>query len=86
MKRSVGIVQLLRTFRFFLNLTDLGNSASATVIVLGLSSVGVIKSNLKKEQIKCACLGDVFQLPMSKVTIFEDLSMVLMALIGLFLS
>ena len=72
----LGILYLINIVPFYVNLT--------TVIVLGVSSVGVIKSNLQKKQIKCACLGDVFQLPMSTVTIFEDLSMVLMALIGLF--
>ncbi len=50
-----------------------------TVVVLGVSSVGVIKSNLDKKKIKCACLGDVFNLPMSTVTIVEDLLMVGMA-------
>lgn len=51
-----------------------------TVIVLGVSSIGVIKSNLDKKKIKCACLGDVFNLPMSTVTIVEDLLMVGMAI------
>ena len=51
----------------------------ATVIILGVSSIGVIKSNLDKKKIKCACLGDVFNLPMSTVTIVEDLAMVAMA-------
>lgn len=50
-----------------------------TLVVLGISSIGVIKSNLDKRKIKCACLGDVFNLPMSTVTIVEDLSMVAMA-------
>ncbi len=50
-----------------------------TLLVLGVSSLGVIKSNLDKRQIKCACLGDVFNLPMSTVTIVEDLTMVAMA-------
>ena len=50
-----------------------------TVFVLGVSSIGVIKSNLDKKKIKCACLGDVFNLPMSTVTIIEDLLMVGMA-------
>lgn len=50
-----------------------------TLIVLGLSSVGVIRSVLNKKKIKCACLGDVFNLPMSTVTIVEDLAMVTMA-------
>jgi len=34
---------------------------------------------LDKKKIKCACLGDVFNLPMSTVTIVEDLTMVAMA-------
>lgn len=50
-----------------------------TFIVLGVSSIGVIRSVLDKRKIKCACLGDVFNLPMSTVTIIEDLTMVVMA-------
>lgn len=56
-----------------------------TVAVLGFSSLGVIKSNLDNRQIKCACLGDVFNLPMSTVTIIEDLTMVGMAAWMLFM-
>lgn len=54
-----------------------------TIVVLGVSSIGVIKSNLNKQKIKCACLGDVFNLPMSTVTIIEDLTMVGMAVLML---
>lgn len=50
-----------------------------TVIVLGFSSIGVIQSVLNKKKIQCACLGAVFNLPMSTVTIIEDLLMVGMA-------
>lgn len=50
-----------------------------TVIVMGFSSIGVIQSVLKKRKIQCACLGAVFNLPMSTVTIIEDLLMVGMA-------
>ncbi len=57
----------------------------ATIIVLGFSSIGVIKSNLDRRKIKCACLGDVFNLPMSVVTIIEDLLMVGMAAVMLVL-
>lgn len=55
----------------------------ATVIVMGFSSIGVIRSVLKKEKIQCACLGAVFNLPMSTVTVFEDLLMVGMAAFAL---
>ena len=40
--------------------------------VMSISIVGVLQSVLSKQQIKCACLGDVFNLPMSTVTIIED--------------
>jgi copper chaperone CopZ len=52
---------------------------TATVIVMGVSSIGVIQSVLSKKKIQCACLGAVFNLPMSTVTIVEDLLMVAMA-------
>jgi copper chaperone CopZ len=50
-----------------------------TIIVMGFSAIGVIKAVASKTQIQCACLGTVFKLPMSTVTIVEDVGMVLMA-------
>ena len=52
---------------------------SVTLVVMGFSSLGVIQSVLDKRKIRCACLGAVFNLPMSTVTIVEDLLMVAMA-------
>lgn len=56
---------------------------TATIIVMGISSVGVIQSVLDKRKIQCACLGAVFNLPMSTITIIEDLVMVAMAVMAL---
>ena len=56
---------------------------TATIIVMGISSIGVIKSVINKQKIQCACLGAVFNLPMSTVTIIEDLLMIVMAIISL---
>ena len=50
-----------------------------TLAVMSLSTVGVVRSLLKKHAIRCACLGTVFNLPMSKITLIEDLSMVVMS-------
>ncbi|HEX2787551.1 MAG TPA: MauE/DoxX family redox-associated membrane protein [Ignavibacteria bacterium] len=58
---------------------------SITFIVMAVSSIGVIESVLKKNKIQCACLGTVFNLPMSTVTIIEDLLMVTMSAIMLIL-
>lgn len=52
----------------------------ATIILMGFSSIGVIQSVLNKKQIRCACLGTVFNLPMTTITIMEDLLMVAMAI------
>jgi copper chaperone CopZ len=54
-----------------------------TLIVMGFSALGVVRAVLNKSQIQCACLGTVFKLPMSTVTIVEDVGMVLMAAIML---
>lgn len=70
---------------YLINITPIATNL-ATFIILGISSIGVIRSVLDKRKIKCACLGDVFNLPMSTVTIVEDLTMVLMAGIMLLLS
>jgi len=51
----------------------------STVVVMGLSSIGVIQSLIAKRKFQCACLGTVFNLPMSNITLIEDLLMVAMA-------
>jgi copper chaperone CopZ len=52
---------------------------SLAFLFMGISTVGVIQSLLAKRRIQCACLGTVFKLPMSKVTLFEDILMVAMS-------
>ncbi len=50
-----------------------------TLVVMSVSIVGVLQSVLNKRTIKCACLGAVFNLPMSTVTIIEDALMMVMS-------
>ncbi len=50
-----------------------------TFVVMGVSIVGVLVSVLNKQKIQCACLGAVFNLPMSTVTIIEDALMIAMS-------
>jgi len=54
-----------------------------TSIVISVSITGVLQSVLNKKKIKCACLGAVFNLPMSTITIIEDALMIAMSLIML---
>ncbi len=51
-----------------------------TLVVMAFSSIGVILAVMNKQKIKCACLGTGFNLPMTTVTIIEDLLMAAMAL------
>lgn len=50
-----------------------------TVVIMSIGLVGVIRAVRKKQAIQCACLGTVFNLPMSIVTIIENSTMILMA-------
>lgn len=49
---------------------------AVTFVVMTVSILGVLQSVLNKKKIKCACLGDVFNLPMSTITIIEDALMI----------
>jgi copper chaperone CopZ len=50
-----------------------------TFVVMSISIIGVLQSVLNKKKIQCACLGAVFNLPMSTITILEDALMILMS-------
>lgn len=52
---------------------------SVTLIMMTVSITGVLQTVLNKRKIKCACLGDVFNLPMSTVTVIEDALMIIMS-------
>jgi hypothetical protein len=57
-----------------------------TFVVMGFSAIGVIQAVMNKRKIRCACLGAVFQLPMSTVTIVEDVGMVAMAVVAIWMA
>jgi copper chaperone CopZ len=58
--------------------TSLGLHAFTLALML-FSSLGVIRSVLRAEELPCACMGSSIQLPMTTVTIVEDLGMAAMA-------
>lgn len=51
-----------------------------TILILGISSIGVVQELRKRSGIHCACLGNVIKLPLSAVSLVEDVAMVLMAI------
>ncbi|MGB5943338.1 MAG: MauE/DoxX family redox-associated membrane protein [Leeuwenhoekiella sp.] len=56
----------------------------ATLVILGITSIGVTKTLLDKKSIQCACLGTALKLPMTEATFIENAIMITMALIMLF--
>ncbi len=51
-----------------------------TFILMAVSTIGVAQKIRQKEEVPCACLGMVFKLPMTWVTLLEDVLMALEAL------
>lgn len=57
---------------------------SATVLVMAVGSIGVISALRRGLDINCPCMGSVLDVPLSTVTLTEDIGMGLMALAMLF--
>tara|TARA_B100000401_G_scaffold417159_1_gene340022 strand:- start:40 stop:783 length:744 start_codon:yes stop_codon:yes gene_type:complete len=51
-----------------------------TLIVLGITTIGVTKTLLDKKSIRCACLGTALKLPMTEATFIENIIMIVMAI------
>jgi hypothetical protein len=69
----------------YLNNLYLRYVAIFTIILMTVSAIGVAKALMSKESIMCACLGVVFKVPMTYVTLFEDIVMIIMAFGMLFI-
>jgi hypothetical protein len=79
-------IELTLSYLYLTNLYPLQTNI-ATAIVMGIGSIGVINAVwIKKQKIHCACLGAVVKLPMTTVTVIEDVGMGLMALFMIFIT
>lgn len=54
-----------------------------TLLILGLTTIGVTRTLLDKKSIQCACLGTALKLPMTEATFIENAIMLIMALVML---
>lgn len=72
---SLGLSYLARTLPVLTNLI--------TLLLMTISVVGVIKSLKAGMDIRCACLGTALKVPLSTVSIVENIAMGLMAGINL---
>lgn len=74
---GLGISYLLQWNLFWISVI--------TAVLMFVSSIGVFQALMKKEAIPCACLGVVFNIPMTYVTLLEDFLMLAMALLMIFM-
>lgn len=51
-----------------------------TILILTFGSIGVIKALQQGLDINCPCMGSILNVPLSTVTLTEDIGMVIMAL------
>ena len=72
---TLGLAYLVRFEPIFTNI--------ATIIILSFSGLGVLVSIAQKRKFQCVCLGTIFKVPLTNVTIVEDFGMAFMALIML---
>ena len=68
---ALGVAYLLRINPLLTNAITLG--------LMLVGSLGVLKTLLDKRRIRCACLGTAIKVPMTTVTLVEDLGMAAMA-------
>lgn len=64
----------------FLMRFKIGIALVVTILILGITTLGVIKVLLDKKIIQCACLGTALKLPMTKATFIENSIMLIMAI------
>lgn len=65
----------------FLSGVVLQQAAISTIIFLGITTVGVLQALSQKRTIQCACLGTIFNLPLTIITVIENTVMIVMSLI-----
>jgi len=63
----------------FLTRTEIPSAVIITLVILGITTIGVVNALLNKKAIKCACLGTALKLPMTKATFIENSIMIVMA-------
>ncbi len=68
---TFGILYVFNLFPIFTNIS--------VILVMAISLIGVVNVLRKGDMIMCACLGNIIKLPVSKITLTEDLTMGIMA-------
>lgn len=68
---------------FFLMRFQIEIALITTIVILGITTIGVTRTLLSKKIIQCACLGTALKLPMTEATFIENAIMIIMAIVML---
>lgn len=87
-KRSRGYALIYPYFELLLGLGYLAFVVpilvyTLTIILMSIGAIGVIKALKKGLDVRCACMGTALNVPLSTVTLTEDLGMIAMSLVML---
>ena len=79
---SYPFVELALGVAYLVNIAPVATNI-VTLVVMGVGAGGVLRVLLDKRSIRCACLGTALNLPTTKVTLIEDVTMAVMAAVML---
>jgi hypothetical protein len=84
-KRSKVYAWLYPVIELFLGVSyllrwNIKSVALVTLVLMVIGTIGVAKNLMSKNRVRCACLGTLIKIPLTKVTLIEDVVMGLMAL------
>ena len=89
-KKSRAYAQIYPAVEFVLGVFYLSGmfvkpAAFATFLIMSVGTIGVAKNLMSKNPVKCACLGTLINIPLTKFTLVEDILMAVMSIMVLFL-
>ena len=56
-----------------------------TIVILGITTIGIVGAIKRGETLQCVCLGSIISLPLGWITVFENVLMIIMAIVTLIL-
>ena len=74
------VIGILYLVNYFAGGFYLLTAAWVTLFIMGIGSIGVAKNIFSKNKVQCACLGTKINVPLTKVTLLEDVIMAIMAI------
>lgn len=81
--RAYPFIELLLGLSFLFNILPVASNI-LVILFLGIGSIGVFQEIYhRRGGFYCACLGNIIKLPLSTVSLVEDATMVLMAIVML---